>query len=55
MKFDNVVSDVVTTVKRILFGLDNGLTARDNFAPDGTAGQVLTSNGPNSPPTWQNK
>lgn len=32
--------------------LANRLHAEDNFAPDGEAGQVLTSRGANEPPYW---
>lgn len=53
MKIDRLVRDALATLKRVAIALDNNLTAQDNFGPEGTAGQVLTSNGPNLPPSYQ--
>lgn len=55
MKIDRIIVDVGTTLRKLLLAMENGLTAEDNLAPGGTAGQVLTSNGPDAPPTWQDK
>lgn len=54
MKIDSVIKDVLYTLRQVVLALDNQLTARDNMAPEGTAGQVLTSNGPGQPPSYQN-
>lgn len=48
-----VVEPIAEIIRKILHALDNNLTAADNFGPEGTAGQVLTSNGPNIPPSYQ--
>lgn len=53
MRFPSVVRDQTKTLEHILRGLDHKLTVADNLAPEGTAGQVLTSNGPNALPTYQ--
>lgn len=53
MKISTVVSDVRQTVRLMTTAMANGLRAADNFAGDGTVGQVLTSTGPNTPPSWQ--
>jgi hypothetical protein len=51
MKIDQVIR--ARTLQEVLRALDNNLTARDNFAPEGTIGQVLTSRGPTAVPTYQ--
>lgn len=43
----------VDTLREIVNVLANRLHARDNFAPDGDSGQILTSNGDKQPPSWQ--
>lgn len=53
MRFPSIVGDQAKTLETILRGLDNRLTAANNLAPEGTAGQVLTSNGPNTAPSYQ--
>lgn len=53
MIVDSVVTDLRAAILRIVRALSNNLSSRDNFAPDGTAGQVLTSNGTNTPPSYQ--
>lgn len=53
MRVSQVVKDIHTSIREIVNALANRLHAEDNFAPDGTAGQVLTSNGPNIPPSWK--
>lgn len=53
MKLGAVVQDHGRTLRDILMALDLRLTAEDNFAPAGVSGQVLTSQGPNTPPSWQ--
>lgn len=40
-------------IRDLVNALSNRLHARDNFAPDGTKGQVLTSNGSAAPPSFQ--
>jgi hypothetical protein len=54
MILDSVVADLRTAVLSVIRALSNNLSARDNFAPDGTSGQVLTSNGSGRPPSYQN-
>lgn len=53
MRLDNVVVDLTKKLREILLALDNRLTAGDNLGPEGIAGQVLTSNGPNAAPSFQ--
>lgn len=53
MRVGTVVQETGRSLRDILRALDQRITAEDNLAPDGEAGQVLTSNGPNEPPTWQ--
>lgn len=53
MRVDLHIRDTNETVKAIIRGLDNGLTASENMAPEGTEGQVLMSNGPGAPPSYQ--
>lgn len=53
MILDPVIRDVKQSLQKVLEALSNNLKSSHNFAPDGEAGQVLTSNGPNRPPTWQ--
>lgn len=53
MNVDPRIRDTEGTLKAILRALANNLRAADNFAPDGTAGHVLTSNGPHRPPSFQ--
>lgn len=53
MRVDQVIRDPRRTLQEVLRAFDSQLTARDNFAPEGVLGQVLTSNGPGSPPTYQ--
>lgn len=53
MKIDVIVRDVFQSVQAIIRGLDNQLTASENFAPEGIVGQVLTSTGTNTPPEYK--
>lgn len=53
MRVDTIVRDVRRAVEQIVRVLAHGLTAEENFGGQGTVGQVLTSTGPNTPPTWQ--
>jgi len=53
MKVDSVVRNDRLSIQQLVRALENGLTTIDNFGPEGTAGQVLTSNGPNVPPSYQ--
>ena len=53
MRPDFVVKDLTQSLRKLLQGLANGLTAKENFAPEGDRGQVLTSNGRNTPPSYQ--
>jgi len=53
MRVDLIVRDIKVAVETIIRGLDNRLTASENFAPEGDAGQVLTSNGSRMPPSYQ--
>jgi hypothetical protein len=53
MIVDRVVTDVKKTLQQLISALTHGLKAADNFAGDGKAGQVLTSNGPDKPPSWK--
>lgn len=53
MRVDPVVRNLEESVKALIRGMDNKLTASENFAPEGTTGQVLTSNGPNVPPSYK--
>lgn len=53
MRVDAVLIDAPTSVKQILLALDNRLTAGENLSPEGTSGYVLTSNGPNVAPSYQ--
>lgn len=53
MRLGSVIHTERRAIEDILFALRNRLTAEDNLAPDGVEGQVLTSRGPNLPPSWQ--
>lgn len=53
MRVSQVVKDIPATIRELVNALSNRLHAEDNFAPDGEAGQVLTSNGPDIPPSWK--
>lgn len=53
MRVDPVVRDLEESLKALIRGMDNRLTASENLAPEGTTGQVLMSNGPNEPPSYQ--
>lgn len=53
MRVDPVVRNLEESVKALIRGMDNQLTASENLAPEGTVGQVLTSRGPNEPPAYQ--
>lgn len=53
MRVSQVVKDIHASITDIVNALANRLHSEDNFAPDGIAGQVLTSRGPNEPPNWQ--
>lgn len=53
MRPDRIITDVMASLRKIMEGLDNNLTARNNFGPEGSLGQVLTSNGPDKPPSYQ--
>ena len=53
MRLDLAIRDEGLTLREILRALDHNLMARDNFAPEGVAGQVLTSNGPGAIPSYQ--
>lgn len=53
MRVDFTLHDIAYTVSRLVRALSNNLTPEDNFGPSGTAGQVLTSNGPNAAPSYQ--
>lgn len=53
MQVSQVIKDIHTSIREILNALANRLHAEDNFAPDGIAGQVLTSNGPDIAPSWK--
>jgi hypothetical protein len=53
MKVDSIVREAITSVKQLVKALQNNLTARDNFAPEGEAGQVLTSHGPDKVPSYE--
>lgn len=53
MRVDSVLRDLSFSVKELLLAMDNRLTANENFSPEGINGQVLTSNGPNIPPSYQ--
>lgn len=53
MRVDPVVRNLEESLKQVIRGLDNRLTASENFAPEGTAGQALISNGSASPPSYQ--
>ncbi len=53
MRVDPVLRDLTMAVKQLLLAMDNRLTAIENFAPEGSQGQVLTSNGPNIAPSYQ--
>lgn len=53
MRLDTVVRDLAHSVRQILLALSNQLTASENFGPEGNVGEVLTSNGPNEPPSYQ--
>ena len=53
MRIDIVVRDVMESVKAIIRGLDNQITASENLAPEGRERQVLTSNGSNIPPSYK--
>ena len=56
MIVSQVIHSIESTVREIVNGLANRLTARDNWGPEGERGQVLTSNGPGEndlPPSFQ--
>jgi hypothetical protein len=54
MRVDFVIGkDAVQALRKVLHGLANGLTAAENFAPEGVKGQILTSNGKGTPPSYQ--
>lgn len=53
MRVDQVIRDPRRTLQEVLRAFDNNLTARDNFAPEGIAGQALLSNGPTEIPSYQ--
>lgn len=53
MRVDSVLGDQRAAIKQLLLALDNRLTAVENLAPEGALGQVLASNGPNTPPSYQ--
>jgi hypothetical protein len=53
MKVDRVIRNERQTIEDILRALDHNLHARNNFAPEGTLGQALMSNGPDAPPSYQ--
>lgn len=53
MRIDNVILDGKRSLQAVINALANGLLARDNFAPDGVKGQVLTSNGRGLPPSFK--
>ncbi len=53
MRVDSVILDTMLTLKQLVLAMDNRLTAVENFAPEGVAGEVLMSNGPNTPPSYQ--
>lgn len=53
MRVDSTLRDISFSVKQLLLALDNRLTVEENLAPEGEAGQILTSRGANLPPHWQ--
>lgn len=53
MRVDQVLRDPRRSLQEMLRALANNLTARDNFAPEGTRGHILTSNGADAPPSYQ--
>lgn len=53
MIVDHVLLDVEETVRSLINVVSNNLSAADNFAPDGTVGTVLASNGSDRPPSFQ--
>lgn len=52
MRIDPVIVKERNTLGQIIRGLDNGITARENMAPEGIVGQVLTSRGVNLAPMF---
>lgn len=53
MIISQVIQNLSMTVREIVNGLANRLTAQDNFGPEGERFQVLTSNGDRIPPSYQ--
>ncbi len=53
MRIDPVIVKERDTIGQMVRGLDNGVTAEENMAPEGTAGQPLVSNGTSEPPSYQ--
>lgn len=53
MRVDLVIRDLRETLDRVVRALDNRLTASENFEGEGSPGDVLTSNGPGVPPSYQ--
>lgn len=52
MILERVVRDTKFLLRQILVAFDHNISAADNLASEGTSGQVLTSNGPNLPPSY---
>lgn len=53
MRIDPVIVKERDTLGQIVRGLDNGITVEENMAPEGSAGQVLTSNGTTESPSYR--
>lgn len=52
MIIDPIVRALDVSLQHVLDALNGKLDARNNFAPQGTAGQVLVSKGADAPPDF---
>jgi Collagen triple helix repeat (20 copies) len=52
VRVDRVIRDELKSLSRVLEALDHNLTARDNLAPEGEVGWVLTSRGADQVPEY---